>query len=1167
MKKLIYTIFCLFCIFSSNAQKNITIHGEIINATTSQPVPFANIQILQKAIGVSSNVNGAFTFQLPMKYKNDKLVVSCIGYENYEFLINKKSSKSKINIALTPKNYEIKEVNIKYIDPLKIIKKAINNISKNFSKQDAYLKAYYREMLKEDGKYINYTDAACTIYYGRYKKHFNEKKSKIKNLFYNKIRATSLPDNFGTPINLCPGKWDYPPSSKDLVKVDAIRSSENYYTTHIFPIIGGGILPITATDKAKYRYKSMFLHKNNFDKYHYTLAGITNFNNSKVYVIKFEPSKGSVKTYFKGKIYIEEKSFAIVSCDYSLIQQHPKIKLDIIFGSPLIYYSNPSKNIDTLILSDYHVIINYKQVGERWFLSKIHRMMEYNLEFSKYYIFKKIRPALKFTAYEDLLVNDIIVNNNVKKFSKDSRDSILYCNLISSTNSFHQNYNKAFWDAYNKIQPTHLEDSIRKGLEKRKPLELQFSERFKVNDSLKPPVAKKQYYVDTIHNEIRVDYYKWLHNLTNPEVMKYIENEYNYSNNYLQKHFNLQSKLFNEISDRNFKSEDSTETQDVDTLATQKKYIYYTEKRKDKKYPLLYRKNNETLKKQLLIDFNKIQISTPFFHIVDFVVSPDNKFLVYSKFIPGKINSDAFLYDINDCNIVDTLFNVSSIVWSNINNFFYYCTDSLSHDTVFEYKVNDDYNKQKKIILTTKEPNTVFELMKSNSGKYIFIYKSKGNANGYYYRLSDLSDNGFRLISPIKNNVHYNIQYKNKLFYIYTNENAPNGKIMCANINKLEKENWKTFVPHNNKILICENHFFKDYYVIVEKQNMQNRINVISLKEKNKQYYIPFDKEEIYSVHFSYSQDYNSNILKLTYSSYVTPNIEYEFNLDTKELKKIKQLTINDYKPERYEVKRIWAASVDSVKIPITLFYKKRCLKKNEKTPILLNAYGCYGLGEEPSFNADLFSLLDRGVVYAVAHVRGGSELGNMWHKNAIKENKKNSFNDFVECAKYLISENYTSPKYLSAYGSSSGGLLMGVVANNYPELFNSIILVVPQVDLLSSLLDSTNYSSTGNWREFGNPYQEKYYDYIKSYSPYDNIKKQSYPNMLFIGGVQDPKVKYWESAKTVAKLREYNTGKNTILMRPIFNASHNLGFDEVTQEWNFSFIYNFVLSNFNINK
>jgi len=360
--------------------------------------------------------------------------------------------------------------------------------------------------------------------------------------------------------------------------------------------------------------------------------------------------------------------------------------------------------------------------------------------------------------------------------------------------------------------------------------------------------------------------------------------------------------------------------------------------------------------------------------------------------------------------------------------------------------------------------------------------------------------------------------------------------------------------------MIRQFEIFKNYIVLNEKRNGYDQLKVISLADTSKFYYIELP-EKFGTILIDPSQNINSDSLKIRYSSFKTPLINYVCELNQRNLKIVKQDKIVNYKPENYEVEELLASN-NGINIPITLFYKRGALRKNNKSKIILSAYGAYGVDEYTGFTPDVLSLVDRGIVYAVAHVRGGNKFGVKWQNDGKLMNKKSTFSDFIACAKFLIENSYTSSQNLCAEGTSAGGLLIGAVINERPELFNSVVLIVPSVDILRNILDTTEYSETGNWREFGNPYDERSYQYIKSYSPYENIKNQAYPNTLIIYGVQDQKIPYWIPAKYTVKLRENNTGPNAIISRPIFEAHHNLGGQKITNDWNQSYIYTFILNN-----
>ncbi|MBN1251560.1 MAG: radical SAM peptide maturase [Bacteroidales bacterium] len=1146
----IYLLMFLFFASYAFSQENIKISGKLTDSNTQEILSFASVQLENSGIGTCTNEKGVFELSIKKdKTEQITLLFSILGYESKKYTIENNSPEKFLNISLTAKTYMLSEVEIKPIDPLSIIKNAIKKIPENYNKGETKMDAYYKEIIKENNRFIKYTDAACTFNYYGYQKRFSSKKKTI--YLIDDYTNVQLPDYFGKPVALVP-KWDFPPFGKDQVKINAIRSSESFHTTHMYPIISGGILPITAADKVKLRADDMFLNEKNFINYNYTFTGYTEYNENKVYIIEFQPKIISnstySKNYFEGTIYIDANSLAFVGFEYHLINKHPKLKINLSFGSPEAFYSKPFPNtIDTLNLEGYGVKLNYRKIGEKWYLNTIRRKMDYELEFSKYYIFKESTPNVNFTTYETLLINEIHFGKT-EKFKGEMKDSLIPFNINSSLGAFNQDYNKEFWEKYNKIVSTEIDDSIKSDLEYKDPIESQFVNRFATSGSVSQPLAEKISFTKTFHKDTIIDNYQWIHDIKNPKVMELLKNEYAYSQNLLRSQTKLQKAIFKEIANR----DNLNETLENEYTTDETPNNIYLLKSSDNKFPVLLKKNKISGYQKPIFDFNKLPLSQDF-TIDEVTINQSEKFVRVTASQSESLVSLNYIVDIDKCKIIDTLYDVESFIWSKNDSTYFYCESINNNYSVYE---NNIKGKSKKIF-TENEKAAIYDIEKSESGEYIFVYYSTGFENETYFRKADLSDKGFQIVVKLKNGIRYSVKQNKSDFYIRTNENAINLKILKMNTESL---NTTEFINHNENAFIRQFEIFKNYIVLNERRDGQDQLKVISLADTSKFYYIEFS-EKFGLILIEPYQNINSDSLKIRFSSFKTPTANYVFELNQRKLKIEKQDKIENYKPENYVVEELLASNC-GISIPITLFYKKGALRKNNNSKIVLSAYGAYGMDEYTGFTPNVLSLVDRGIVYAVAHVRGGKKFGPKWHNEGKLMNKKNTFSDFIACAEYLIENEYTKPQFLCAEGSSAGGLLIGVVINERPDLFNSVVLVVPSVDILTNMLDTTEYSETGNWREFGNPYDEQSYQYIKSYSPYENIKNQAYPNTLIIYGVQDQKIPYWVPATYTVKLREYNTGPNAIISRPIFEAHHNLGGQKITNDWNQAYIYTFILNN-----
>ncbi len=524
-----------------------------------------------------------------------------------------------------------------------------------------------------------------------------------------------------------------------------------------------------------------------------------------------------------------------------------------------------------------------------------------------------------------------------------------------------------------------------------------------------------------------------------------------------------------------------------------------------------------------------------FFNLGSMAISPDNTMASFSTDTVGRRQ-----YTIQIKNLVtgeiypDKIVNTtSSSTWANDNKTLFYCVKeegTLRSYKIFKHILNSDSNNDMEVYHETDETFNTF-VYKTKSKKYIVIGSSSTVSSEYRILDANTPDGEFKLFQKRKRDLEYSIAHYNDSFYIISNcDDATNFKLLKTYESKTEKQYWKDVIPHRKEVLIEDIEIFKDYLVINERENGLNNLRIISW-DATEDYYLPFESET-YTTYIGNNPDFDSNVLRYAYNSLTSPSSVIDYNLKTKqsEIKKEQEVLGGNFKKENYESKRIWATGRDGTKLPISLVYKKGT-KLDGSSPLLQYAYGSYGSTIDPSFSSVRLSLLDRGFIYAIAHVRGGEYLGRHWYEDGKLLNKINTFYDFIDCSKYLIEQKYTSQEHLYAYGGSAGGMFMGTIINMNPELYHGIIAAVPFVDVVTTMLDDTIPLTTGEYDEWGNPNKIQYYNYMKSYSPYDNVEAKAYPNMLVTTGLHDSQVQYWEPAKWVAKLRELKTDSNKLLV------------------------------------
>jgi oligopeptidase B len=427
---------------------------------------------------------------------------------------------------------------------------------------------------------------------------------------------------------------------------------------------------------------------------------------------------------------------------------------------------------------------------------------------------------------------------------------------------------------------------------------------------------------------------------------------------------------------------------------------------------------------------------------------------------------------------------------------------------------------------------------RTKSKKFVGIYSNMNEVSTEFRLLEATHPTGdFTIFEPRKENFQYSIEHYHDRFYILTDWEAPNFRLMETPATQTARENWKEVIPHRKDVYISNMVVFKNHLVLNEVKDALNQLRVIN-QTNHKDYYITFP-ETVYAAFPNVNPDYNTDVLRFSYTSMTTPRSIYDLNMDTQQRELKKQTEVpGGFKQDDYTAERLWATVRDGVKVPISLVYRKG-LKKDGSNPLLLYAYGSYGNSIAPSFNSNIISMLDRGFVYAIAHVRGGQEMGRLWYDEGHLLNKKNTFFDFIDCGEFLIKENYTSKEHLYANGGSAGGLLMGAIVNFRPDLWHGVVADVPFVDVITTMSDPSIPLTTGEYKEWGNPADSAEYFYMKSYSPYDNVERKAYPNMLVTTGLHDSQVQYFEPAKWVARLRELTTGNNKLLFKINMDVGH----------------------------
>lgn len=658
-----------------------------------------------------------------------------------------------------------------------------------------------------------------------------------------------------------------------------------------------------------------------------------------------------------------------------------------------------------------------------------------------------------------------------------------------------------------------------------------------MSEIIQPPMAKIIPKTLEKHGDVRIDNYYWLNDRENPEVIDYLNKENEYYQKMTAHTKTLQKDLFDEMKAR-IKEDDSSVPYFLNG------YYYLTRYETGKDYPIYSRKKGSLdAKEEILFDCNELAIGQSFFQLGGMSISPDNKLALFSTDVVGRRIYTLQVKNLETGKLLaDKIENVDGGgVWANDNKTFFYVTQdkkTLRSDKVYRHQIGTA-DKRDPLIFEEKDDTFGVSIGKEKSKKYIVIESSSTLTTEYQTLLTDNPTGAFKVFQPRLRGLEYAISHYGDSFYILTNKDkATNFKVMKTPENATSKDNWKDLIPHRKETLVEDIDIFKDYLVVSERTNGLNTIRIMPWSGKD-EYYLPFDSET-YTAYTTTNVDFDTDILRYGYQSMGTPSSVIDFNMKTKtkEVKKEQEVLGGKFDKNNYTEERLWATATDGTNIPISVIYKKG-IKKDGSNPLLLYAYGSYGASMDPYFSSTRLSLLDRGFIYAIAHIRGGEDLGREWYENGKLLKKKNTFTDFIDCSKFVIAEKYTSKDHLYAEGGSAGGLLMGAIVNMAPELYHGVIAQVPFVDVMTTMLDDSIPLTTGEYDEWGNPNDKISYDYMRSYSPYDNVKAQAYPNMYVSTGLHDSQVQYFEPAKWVAKLRATKTDKNVLFLDTNMDAGH----------------------------
>lgn len=651
---------------------------------------------------------------------------------------------------------------------------------------------------------------------------------------------------------------------------------------------------------------------------------------------------------------------------------------------------------------------------------------------------------------------------------------------------------------------------------------------------LSPPKPKQIPHEVRQHGTVWQDPYFWLRERENPEVIRHLEAENAFTESVMADTQELQEKLYREILSR-------IKETDLSVPVKLGNYFYYTRTEQGKQYPIHCRKK-ETLEapEQILLDQNVLAEGHTYFRVGVFKISPDHKLLAYSIDTMG---SEMYTVHVKNLETGELLKDIlpntyANLEWANDNQtFFYTLLDEAKRPyQLMRHRLGQEPSKDT-LVFHEKDESFFLVVYKTSDRQYLMLELASKITTEVHYLKASQPEGKFQIIEPRQKKMEYSADHYNGTFLILTNDQAQNFRLMEAPVEKPGKSFWKEIIPARADIKIEGLGAVENYWTIYEREKGLTNIRIMDPKTRES-YLIDFP-EPVYNAEPTGNLEYRTEILRFDYTSLVTPSSVFDFNMRTRqrELKK-QQEVVGGYDASQYTSERIWAKSPDGVQVPVSLVYKKG-IKRDGSNPLFLYGYGSYGISMDPGFSSVRLTLLNRGFVFAIAHIRGGGDLGRPWYEEGKFLKKKNTFHDFIAAAETLIREKYTSPEKLVIEGGSAGGMLMGAVVNMRPELFKAVVAKVPFVDVVSTMLDETLPLTVTEYDEWGNPQDKEFFDAMRAYSPYDNVTSRCYPHMLITGGLNDPRVQYWEPAKWAAKLRDHQTGERLILLKIEMESGH----------------------------
>lgn len=658
------------------------------------------------------------------------------------------------------------------------------------------------------------------------------------------------------------------------------------------------------------------------------------------------------------------------------------------------------------------------------------------------------------------------------------------------------------------------------------------------------------------HGHVRVDDYFWLRERDDPEVLKYLHDENEYAAKVMAHTRDFENYLFEEIKAR-------IKPTDMSVPYKRDDYFYYTRYERGKEYPIHARKRGSLdHPEEIMLDASVLAEGHDFFSIGGSAVSSGQDILAYAVDTQGRRIYTIYFKDLSTGKMLaDVLPNVTeTLTWANDNQTLFYAKQdeiTLRQYQIYRHVLGTDPAEDQLVFQEDDETFVVY-IFKSKSRRFLFLVSSQTSSQEYRFMEADRPLDHFKMFQPRQPEHEYHIEHFHNRFIVRTNSQAKNFRLMETPLDQPGREHWREIVAHREDILLADFDLFRDHLVLEERARGLTQIHILPWYGAG-EHYLKFE-EPAYRADLNVNLQFDTTTLRYEYTSMKTPLSVYDYDMTTRQRTLLKQEEVlGGFNPDHYVTERLYARAADGVEIPISLLYRKGTLRNNDN-PLLLYGYGAYGVSIDAAFSSPRLSLVDRGFIYAIAHLRGGQEMGRRWYDEGKLLKKKNTFADFIAVAEFLIGEKFTRPEKLFAMGRSAGGLLMGAVSNMRPDLFHGIVAEVPFVDLISTMLDSSIPLTTGEYDEWGDPSQKEFYDYMLSYSPYDNVERKAYPAMLITGALQDSQVQYWEPAKWAAKLRELKADNNRLVLKTNLDAGHGGASGRFRRHRETAFSYVFLL-------